>query len=572
MASRSRTSDTVSAPENGINVVFGESRLIAAQFDHISDLFIFITAVIRDAGCMGIPQAQTSARAQPANRHWPWVIAVAAIAFVIRLVPVLRGGGLFGLGNYDDGVYYAAGTGIAHGLLPYRDFLFLHPPGVPLLLTPFALIAQLTTDSYGFAFARVAWMLLGALNAVLIWRILRPIGLVAAVFGALSYAVFYPAVYADKSTLLESPATTALLLAIILLEPLGKAGSLSRNKALAAGALLGLTIGIKAWGIITVLIVLGWLLLSRRFRVALHVTIGAAAIAGLICLPFFAAAPTAMWNQIVRDQAIRQANDGPAILTRLSDIAGLGISSGDPHVVITVVAAAALLCCAVLAWSYQETQLATLLVLGQGASLLIAPIWFPHYASFTAAPIALTVGAAIGRLITVVGAKPARIAVGVILACALLVYSSGWSDIRFGHRFPDRFTSVTTPASGCVTADDPVTLIETNTLSRNLSRGCALVVDLGGHSHDMAADMAATSGVLVSRIKNEPFQRFALGYLSSGSVTILVRFSRGQGFSAQTAAVLDQWPLLARSGRYQIRQPVALSQSATRGLPKPQRR
>ena len=156
--------------------------------------------------------------------------------------------GLFGFGNYDDGVYYAAATGLVHGRLPYHDFLLLHPPGMPLLLTPFALGAQLASDSYGFAAARVAWMLLGALNAVLIWRILRPIGLLAALFGGLSYAVFYPAVYADKSTLLESPATTALLLAIILLEPVARARSLPRGRAIAAGALLGLAVTIKVWG------------------------------------------------------------------------------------------------------------------------------------------------------------------------------------------------------------------------------------------------------------------------------------------------------------------------------------
>jgi alpha-1,2-mannosyltransferase len=95
---------------------------------------------------MGIPRALPEDRRQPGDpsfaggsRHWFLAIAIAATAFLFRLVPVLRGGGLYGLGNYDDGVYYAAGTGIAHGLLPYRDFLLLHPPGVPLLLTPFAL-------------------------------------------------------------------------------------------------------------------------------------------------------------------------------------------------------------------------------------------------------------------------------------------------------------------------------------------------------------------------------------------------------------------------------------------------
>ena len=163
----------------------------------------------------------------------------------VRLVPVLRGGGLFGIGNYDDAVYYAAATGLIHGQLPYQDFLLLHPPGMPLLLSPFALLAQLIGDPYGFAVARLAWMVLGAVNAVLIWRILRPVGMIAAVFGGLGYAVFYPAVYVEKSTLLESPATTALLLAMLMLQPLVHDSSLPRGKAFAAGALLGLTITIK---------------------------------------------------------------------------------------------------------------------------------------------------------------------------------------------------------------------------------------------------------------------------------------------------------------------------------------
>jgi hypothetical protein len=291
------------------------------------------------------------------GQHWLWAIALGAIAFAVRLIPVLRGGGLFGFGNYDDGVYYAAATGLVHGRLPYQDFLILHPPGVLLLLAPFALGAQLSSDSYGFAAARLAWMLLGAVNAVLVWRILRPIGLVAAVFGGLGYAVLYPAVYADKSTLLESPATTALLLAIIVLEPLVQGRSLPRGRALAAGALLGVAVSIKVWGILPILIVLGWLLVLRRFRAAVQMLIGSALAAALICLPFFAAAPTAMWNQTVRDQIHRRGGNGVPIMERLDKIVGLGIV-GRPHFMITVAAVIALLCCAALAWSYRYADLA----------------------------------------------------------------------------------------------------------------------------------------------------------------------------------------------------------------------
>jgi hypothetical protein len=64
--------------------------------------------------------------------------------------------------------------------------------------------------------------------------------------------------------------------------------------------------------------------------------------------------------------------------------------------------------------------------------------------------------------------------------------------------------------------------------------------------------------VKVSRNRNQEFQRFALDYLRAGSVSILIRYPGGRGFSARTTAVLDRWPLLASSGRYQVRQPVAL--------------
>jgi hypothetical protein len=84
--------------------------------------------------------------------------------------------------------------------------------------------------------------------------------------------------------------------------------------------------------------------------------------------------------------------------------------------------------------------------------------------------------------------------------------------------------------------------------------------------------MAAATGVKVSRNGNVEFQAFSLDYLGTGSITILIRYPGGRGFSAVTTAVLDQWPLLARSGRYQVRQPVALGRSAVRGSPKPQRR
>jgi hypothetical protein len=56
----------------------------------------------------------TRARRSIRFTHGLVMIAVAAVAFSARLVPQKRGSGFYGLGNYDDGVYYAAATALVH--------------------------------------------------------------------------------------------------------------------------------------------------------------------------------------------------------------------------------------------------------------------------------------------------------------------------------------------------------------------------------------------------------------------------------------------------------------------------
>jgi alpha-1,2-mannosyltransferase len=210
--------------------------------------------------------------------------------------------------------------------------------------------------------------------------------------------------------------------------------------------------------------VLGWLLLERRIRSALQVLIASAVSATIICLPFFVAAPTAMWNQIVRDQFFRRRRVGITILDRLEQSAGLGIIDRSLPAVVVVAAVVALLCAAALAWSYREARLAVLLLIVNGTFLLITPVWFLHFAAYTAAPLALTVGAAISRLTAMVRAGPARMAIISAFAVALLIYTSGWATVSFNRRFPDQFKAFTASTPGCVTSDDQTTLVVTDSL------------------------------------------------------------------------------------------------------------
>ena len=64
------------------------------------------------------------------------LVGVRVLALASRLLPVVRGGGLSSVLGYDDAVHHAAAVGLAHGRLPYRDFLLLHPPGVLVALAP----------------------------------------------------------------------------------------------------------------------------------------------------------------------------------------------------------------------------------------------------------------------------------------------------------------------------------------------------------------------------------------------------------------------------------------------------
>ena len=53
----------------------------------------------------------------PPDRMWAVGLAlVFSTAFLARLVPLLNGGGLYAMGNYDDGVHYAVAMGLVHGL------------------------------------------------------------------------------------------------------------------------------------------------------------------------------------------------------------------------------------------------------------------------------------------------------------------------------------------------------------------------------------------------------------------------------------------------------------------------
>src|SRR3954447_20009959 len=216
----------------------------------------------------------------PWGRRTPalWIImcAVAVVAVVARGWLVLGHAGLAGLEGYDDGVYYAGAAALVAGRSPYGDFLFLHPPGILLALSPFAALGAVTSDPVGLAAARVAFWVLGGLNAALVARVASRQGVVAAWVGGLAYALWYPAIYAERTSLLEALGNTGLLVALLLL---GRAGPASRRAQVLAGVAVGLSACVKIWMVVPLAVLVVWQVLTAGWRSGARLAAGAVAAA-----------------------------------------------------------------------------------------------------------------------------------------------------------------------------------------------------------------------------------------------------------------------------------------------------
>jgi hypothetical protein len=486
---------------------------------------------------------RTAARPER-SRASVWVyVVVGLVAFAARAY-LLRFAQLTGEGDYDDAVHFSGSLALVLGKLPYRDFLFLHPPAILLALSPFAGLAQVTSDSFGFAVARVAWMLLGAFNATAVARLLRPLGLLSALIGGLAYALYFPAVYAESTTMLEGLANTFLLVALLLL-----ARGRSTSRLVWAGILLGLVPAVKIWGVVLIAAVLVWVWISRGLRPFVTVLVAAAASCAAVLVPFFLAAPANMWQMVVAAQLGRPDMTSASTETRLWQM--LGLYGQPPSSQLTnALVGAALVIAAVSLWRNRTFSLAWLAVglfMPAAAMLVMTPSFYQHYPAVIAVPFALILGAAVSM--ARMPGHPLRW-LGALAMLPLVLAWGTAQDLHDSESYTGRdiqFTALRTPvtrAAGCVTSDDPAPLIELNVFSRNVERGCSVWIDLTGHSYvdDIGGD--------IPRNQSATFQHQAMTYLSSGDVAIIGRNESLHYLDAASRATVNHWPVLGRSDIY----------------------
>ena len=454
------------------------------------------------------------------------VPALFLLAFVARLVPVLRGGGLTGLLGYDDGVYFGAADAVLSGRLPYRDFLLLHPPGIVLVLAPFAGLARLLGDANGLAVARLAFMAVGALNAVLVYRVARRTSRIAGVAAGVLYAVWPPAAYAERTTLLEPLVNLGLLASAVVLADVRV---VSRRSVVAAGALTGAAVAVKLWSGVALMVLAVWLLRRRGPRAAGVFVAAAAASASVVCLPFFVAAPRTMFRMVVVDQ-LRRPDNGVGTAARLAGVLGRDYASSTAVstatfavtlvLVLLVLAAAALVCGA-----RPELRVWPALLGGQMALLVAGPVYYDHYATFAAPALAVVTGTAAGLVWTALRGRVARLS--PVVAGAGVAAVAGFVLLGLvqpqGRTFPGELVHREVASVGCVRADSAAGLAEANLLTRDLDRGCPVTVDLTGRTYDQPGASLADGRPSASRRADGVWQRYLRRYLAGPGAVVLVQ-------------------------------------------------
>jgi hypothetical protein len=422
------------------------------------------------------------------------IIVATALALALRLFTLNRPGFLTGVSEYDDGVYLGAAIRLTQGVLPYRDYAFVQPPGMLLLMTPAALVARLTSTATAIAFARVLTVLASTACVPLAGNLVRYRGALVTAVTCGILAVYPDDIAAAHTLLLEPWMNLCCLLAA---NAAFSRGRIARPGRLAwAGVALGVAGAVKFWAVVPAAVLLAACLIITGPRARRSGAYLAGLVAGFVLLvaPFALAAPTAFFRSTLVYQASRVGTTIPlslrlAHLTGLIDVmttngkvsllagsqslfsssvvAGLStVSAGWLPFAVTAIGVAAIAAGYAVAprrrshlewFSLVTMVLATVLILSYSA-------FFYHYPAFVTPWLALTAGgAAAGLMQSLAGRQRFRqllVAAGAVVIAGLAVLqaaevatASVASSAAIGRLVPKGACVVTDQTSLAISAD-----------------------------------------------------------------------------------------------------------------------
>jgi hypothetical protein len=437
------------------------------------------------------------------------VIAVATAAALGLRLAQLGGPNLLGVTQYDDGVYFGSAVRLVHGILPYRDFYLVQPPGITLLMAPAALASKVAGTAWGMAGGRVLTVLASTASVTLAGLLVRHRGVLAVTLACGIMAVYPGNLEAAHTVFVEPWLVLFTLAAAVTLFDRDQLATGWRRLA-GGGAALGFAGAIEAWAVFPLLVILVLALAlpgapaRSRSRRVLLLAAGTAAGFCVPVLPFAALAPGGLYQSLVVSQVGRVTAPTPmSFRLRLMTATGQLPGLSNAAVLAIAITLAVLIAAAVLAAtviSRRPPPPLEAFAVASAVLVVAAFLWysqfFLHFPAFLAPFLALALAQPLTRLAAAAGGRPAGpawrwAAAGAgVLVIALGAVSQAGSVTTPNSRMKPSYLAAARriiPPGACVVSDQASILIAANRFSSDVP-GCSPMVD------GLATDYALSHG------------------------------------------------------------------------------
>jgi len=464
----------------------------------------------------GSQRDTASSRGPVAGRAWFTPVGAVIAGFTLlglglRLYLLSRPGYLLGVTQYDDGPYFGSALRLVHGAVPYRDFIIVPPPGITLLMSPAALLAQVTGTAWAMAVGRILTVAASAAGILMVGLLARHRGVLAVTLACGILAIFPGSLVAAHTVLLEPWLTLFCLagaLAVVDRDRLA-----SGRRLFWGGVAFGFAGTVEVWAIIPV-VVLAVLLIRQVRRAALFIA-GVAAGFAVPVIPFAALAPARFYQSVFASQLFRVVPVRTPLEYRLKLMTGLAklLHLGSTGVLVVSLAIVGFVAGAlVAAWLISRRPPAALdwFAVGTCVLVVVAFLWyaqfFLHFPAFLGPFLGLSVGLAASRLVMAIQPAAARRGIGpwaqwsvVGLAAAVVVVlavQQGQAETSTKPRVSPaaitRVQRIVRPGA-CVVTDQVSFTIAANRFSSDVP-GCSQMVDAIGTDYALGHGRDASTG------------------------------------------------------------------------------
>jgi hypothetical protein len=438
------------------------------------------------------------------------IIALSALGLGLRVYCLLRPGYLLGVTEYDDGSYFGSAIRLVQGQLPYRDFVFVQPPGITLLMAPAALLAKVTGTAWGLAIGRILTMLAGTASITLAGLLVRHRGRLAVIVACGICAVHPDAIFAAHTVLVEPWLVLFCLIGALAVFD-GDRFASGRRRVMWAGVAFGFAGVVEAWAIVPVLVLLALMLLTARpKRRSITFAAGVAAGFAVPTLPFLALAPGSFYRSVITAQVGSRLNATSVYsLYRIRLMAGLSDIAHPPALLVLLV---------------------TALVTGclMGLIFLWPPQFHYHFVGFLVPFLAMAVGLTAARVVQAASTGPPRLAAmarsGPVAAAVVFLLAAGVVQFRYETPLsasisPAQLAAArqVIPPGACVLADEVSYAVLADRFVTSV-RGCPEIDDGTGVnyalSHGLNTGTGAAQVPSVAALWHSAFARAQFIWLS----------------------------------------------------------